>query len=321
MQAKSLTAGSTQSIRNDELPFYDLAEEDCLQQRLPNRLGAGHCNIFKLDQDLNYIETDYVPDDDLAIWSHIEDQAPKMVVTLALHGHSRYAPRHGEDIVFKEGYTSITTFHLSEGARQYQGKQAVRQIRFSIGSRWLARHFGEQAVDTFFTDKAMQVVRQQPTSAQNTLAAQSLMNCHVAGKAKPLFRQGQTMAILANELSALFCESNSSAPKYSARDKTMAYQARDILFAEYQNPPTVETLSRRVGTNPFKLKQLFHHFFANTPYGLLLDIRMKEAHQLLQSGHCSVGMAAEAVGYHHASNFSAAFNKYFGFTPKRLGKR
>lgn len=318
MQAKSLTAGSTQSIRNDELPFYVLAEKDCLQQRLPNRLGAGHCNIFKLDQDLNYIETDYIPDDDLAIWSHIEDQAPKMVVTLALQGHSRYASRHGEDIVFKEGYTSITTFHLSEGARQYQGKQAVRQIRFSIGSRWLARYFGEQAVETVFTDKAMQVVRQQPTSAQNILAAQSLLNCNVADKAKPLFRQGQTMAILANELSALFSENKPSAIKYGAREKAMAYLARDILCAEYQNPPTVEALSRRVGTNPFKLKQLFHYFFDNTPYGVLLDIRMKNAYQLLQTDHCSISMAAEAVGYNHASNFSAAFNKYYGFPPKRL---
>jgi AraC family transcriptional activator of pyochelin receptor len=80
----------------------------------------------------------------------------------------------------------------------------------------------------------------------------------------------------------------------------------------------VQDLSRRVGTNQLKLKQLFHHFFNSTPYGVLLEIRMHAAHRLLESTHCQVAAAAESVGYRHTSNFSVAFTKYFGISPKHI---
>lgn len=321
MQAISTTGSSARSIHHHDLSAQFLPDDDCLQQRLPDTLGAGHSNIFKLDQDLSYIETHYTPRSDISIWSRIEEQEPMMVVTLALKGHSRFTPRQGDGVVFKQGHTSITTFHASEGARQYQAQQAVCQMRFVIGKSWLERYFGEQALPNFFDRKTMRVVKQQPISASGIIAAQALLNCNVAGKARPLFRQGQAMAILASELNTLLSESRPDTGRFSQRDKLMAERARDVLCEEYQNPPTVEALSRRVGTNQFKLKQLFHHYFTNTPYGLLLEIRMKTAYQLLKSSECSVGIAAEAVGYHHASNFSAAFSKYFGFPPKRLARQ
>jgi len=99
---------------------------------------------------------------------------------------------------------------------------------------------------------------------------------------------------------------------------TIAKLAREILYHEFKNPPSVEKLSKRVGTNQFKLKKLFHHFFNTTPYGLILEIRMNYAYQLLKSTHCKVSVAADLVGYNHASNFSAAFTKYFGISPKSI---
>ncbi|MDD1630677.1 MAG: AraC family transcriptional regulator, partial [Methylococcaceae bacterium] len=104
-------------------------------------------------------------------------------------------------------------------------------------------------------------------------------------------------------------------------DKDIAKLAQDILFNEFKNPPSVEALSKRVGTNQFKLKKMFHHFFNNTPYGLLLEIRMNNAYRLLESTRCHVSVAADFVGYSHASNFSAAFIRHFGISPKAISKK
>lgn len=317
MSAKSSSASST-SIRNDDPALQLVAHDDCLRQHLPETLGRGYSNLFKLDPELHCIETHYAPRQDLSILTRTDNQETKMVVTLALQGHSRFKPKHGDSVVFKQGYTSITTFRASEGTRDYQGQKTVNQLRFVMGKTWLTRHFGEQAVATLFDQNLIRVLKQLPTSTQSIAAAWALLRSDVADQAKPLFRQGLATAILASELSGLLSEDRPATRSFGAKERAMAHHARDILLAEYQNPPSVEALSRRVGTNQFKLKQLFHHYFDNTPYGLLLDIRMKEAHQLLQSGHCSVGMAAAAVGYNHASNFSAAFGRYFGFPPKRL---
>lgn len=307
-------------INADELLSQSLPADDGQHHRLPEKLGLGHSNIFRLEGDLSYIETQYSPCNDLAILSRMDNQEPRIVVTLGLQGSSRFTAHQGNDVVFKEGYASITTFHTSEGARQYLGHQTVKQLRFSMTKSWLDRYFGEHKLGGFFDQSVMQVVSHRPISPPGLMAAHALLNCQVAEKVRPLFRQGQAMAILASELSPLL-EVRQEPARPKPRDKAIAHQARDILFAEFKNPPSVEALAKRVGTNQFKLKQLFHHFFDSTPYGLLLEIRMNKAYQLLKSTNCSVGSAAETVGYHHASNFSAAFVKYFGLPPKQISRQ
>lgn len=314
-------ATHVRNIGNHELLSQFLPEDNCQLQRLPETLGPGHSNIFKLDSNLNYIETHYTPSQDLAIQTRMDATEPRMVVTLGLKGRSRFTDNRGNEVVFQEGYTSITTFNASEGSRQYQGNKAVTQLRFSLSKRWLDGYFGESKLADFFNRKnAMQLISQQPISASGIVAAQSLLNCNVAGEMRPLFRQGQAMAILASELSHLLINADIRQPRFTPKDRALAYQARDILASEFKNPPSVEELSRRVGTNQCKLKQLFHHFFDNTPYGLLLEIRMRQAYQLLKSGHYPVSIAAELVGYNHASNFSTAFIKFFGYSPKQVSR-
>ena len=127
------------------------------------------------------------------------------------------------------------------------------------------------------------------------------------------------MAIIASELGQLLND-NPASIRFGAHDKRIAERARDILMADLKHPPSVVALSKLVGSNPFKLKQVFHHYFDTTPYGMLLNLRMHKAHQLLASGQYSVTMVADEVGYRHANNFSVAFMKYFGFPPKQLTK-
>jgi AraC family transcriptional activator of pyochelin receptor len=166
----------------------------------------------------------------------------------------------------------------------------------------------------------MRLLSCQPISAQGVLAVQLLTACNVADEVKPVFRHGLAMTVVAAELNPLFQNAEQDSSQFSQQDKAKAILARDILFNEFRHPPSVADLSKRAGTNQLKLKQLFHHFFNNTPYGLLLEIRMNHAYQLLKTGQCHVSVAADLVGYQHASNFSAAFAKYFGVSPKQVAK-
>lgn len=318
MQTKSVMAGAC-SINNEELLSRFVEEDNCQKQILPENLGIGHSNIFKLDDDLNYIETHFAPSQNLAVLTRMNQQGPRMVMTLGLTGQSQFISRKGEEIVFKEGYTSITTFDSIEGARQYLGNKSVRQLRISMSKNWLENHFGTQHFAGFFNNHVMQLISHRPISTPANIVTQQLLNCNLSAKVRPLFRQGQIMALLASELNHLLADAQSPS-KFTQKDKEIVYLARDILVAEFKNPPSVEELARRAGTNQFKLKQLFHHFLDNTPYGVLLDIRMQKAYQLLTTRQCPVAIAAEFVGYNYTSNFSTAFMKYFGLSPKQVNK-
>lgn len=70
------------------------------------------------------------------------------------------------------------------------------------------------------------------------------------------------------------------------------------------------------GIQSMQIKKVISSFFDNTPYGLLLENRMNNAYLLLESTHCQVSVPADRVVCSHASNFSAAFVKHFGISPK-----
>jgi len=207
------------------------------------------------------------------------------------------------------------------GERQYQAHKPTMQLRFALNKNWLNRYFGEHKTNPLFNKSGIQLLSYRPISPQAICAAQQLLNCNESRETNRIFMHGQVMSLLAFELSHLCADKRRNSAEFNQKDAAIAKSARDILFREFKNPPSVEELSKRAGTNQFKLKKLFHHFFNNTPYGLLLEIRMNNAYQLLESGQCQVGVAADRVGYSHASNFSTAFIKHFGISPKAISKK
>jgi AraC family transcriptional activator of pyochelin receptor len=308
-------------LKTDDLPSRYLVSRNCLSQHLPDELGFGSSAIFRLDHDLSYIETRFAPTAPVAILSRMDLQEPRLVVTLGLAGKSRFVGARGEEIIFAEGYTTITAFNSSDGERQYEADKSLLQMRFSMSKSWLDRYFGESRSSPFFTGEEVRTVARRPISSQALTASRQLLGEKEIDDTGKLLMHGQSLLILASELSPLFENEQCSTVRVNARDKAMANQARDILLEEFKNPPSLAELAARVGTNPFKLKQIFRHYFNRTPYGLLFEFRMEKAYRLLETTRCHVGVAADHVGYHHAGNFSAAFFKHFGISPKQVAKR
>jgi AraC family transcriptional activator of pyochelin receptor len=303
-------------IANEDMP-HDRRPE-CLEQRFPEQMGSGVSRIFRLDEDMSYIETSCSPSRDAAVLSRIDQDEPRLVVTLGLRGRSQFVGSRGDTVLFDAGYTTITAFSSSLGERRYTAGAQVEQLRFSLGKEWLEKYLGSETSVKVFGKSGIQLLGFRPISPQALHAAQQLAACSVPEELRRVFRHGQALRILAEELQPLYDSRGGKAARFYGRDKEIAYAARAILQQEFKNPPSVAALARRVGTNQCKLKHLFHHFFETTPYGLLLDIRMHTAYRLLESTHCPVKVAAESVGYHHASNFSLAFAKYFGISPKQV---
>jgi AraC family transcriptional activator of pyochelin receptor len=318
--AQHMTNGSF-SINSCDLPIHSQQHQNCRHQSLPDEAGMGRSAIFQLDQDLSYIETHYTPSKDLAILSKIDNQEPRLVVTLGLKGNSRFAGYHGNEVIFKEGYTTITTFKSSNGERQYEANKPIAQLRLSIGKQWLGKYLGENKSARLFDRKEAQLISHRPISAQGIMSARHLSACNVVKELQLLFMHGHAMTILAAELAHLFEDSHLHSGSFNQKDKAIAELAKDILFHEFRNPPSVAELSNRVGTNQFKLKKIFHHFLDNTPYGLLSEFRMNHAYQLLESKRCHVSVVADLVGFSHASNFTAAFIKHFGISPKTVARK
>jgi AraC-like DNA-binding protein len=308
-------------LNSKALPMQLVSPQNYLRQSLPARLGAGRSLIFQLDPALSYIETQYQPLRDLAIGSKIDFGEPRLVVTLGIAGQSRFIDSKGHELWFSQGHTTITSFDSSSGERRYQANQAVKQLRFSIGKAWLGRYLGDNEADFFFRHNALRLLSCRPTGMQSLAAAGQLQACDVGAPLAPLLLNGHTMTILANELGELCRPEQYGYSRFDSGSQKLANSARDILAQSYRNPPSLESLASTLGITPFKLKNLFQHYFNNTPYGVVIDIRMRHAYRLLESKQLPISAVAKTVGYRHASNFSLAFSKYFGISPKQIARK
>lgn len=111
-------------------------------------------------------------------------------------------------------------------------------------------------------------------------------------------------------------EAKSEPQVFSHRDLEMFEKARQILTTDVSTPFTISTLSRRLGTNPTKLKRGFKFLYGRTVFEFRKAHRMDRAMSLLSEERLSVAEVAEAVGYSRQASFTTAFKAHFGFLPK-----
>lgn len=151
-------------------------------------------------------------------------------------------------------------------------------------------------------------------------AAYQVINCAVTGPARKLFMESKALEIMAHQLADLSEERTTGPREVPRADFRLLDQAREILAAEYADPPSLIELAHRVGLNEFKLKRGFREAFGITVYGYVRSLRMHKARALLESGDGTVSDAALAVGYSCLGHFSAAFRKEFGILPRDVRK-
>ncbi|PIE72726.1 MAG: hypothetical protein CSA20_06600 [Deltaproteobacteria bacterium] len=92
-------------------------------------------------------------------------------------------------------------------------------------------------------------------------------------------------------------------------------EAVDILRREWTDPPSISSLSRRVGLNECYLKRGFREKTGISIGAYIRQQRMTKALELIETGQYSVLTTAVFVGYSNPSHFSAAFKKFYGHLP------
>ncbi len=157
------------------------------------------------------------------------------------------------------------------------------------------------------------------TPEMQTIVAQ-VFDVQYQGKAKMMFFRSQMTVLLAHffgQLSSLKeVGSTSGGMKEAEREKL--YQAKEILTANLETPPSLSELSKQIGLNSFKLKKNFKELFGVPVFKYLQNERLTKANALLREQDMTIQEVAWQVGYDSLSSFSNAFSKKFGFRPSEI---
>lgn len=97
-------------------------------------------------------------------------------------------------------------------------------------------------------------------------------------------------------------------------------KAADLLSSEWREPPALSELVKLLGLGKSRLTSSFKTIYGCTMSDYVLNLRMQHAQQLLSEGKLNITQVAMEVGYEHASNFTSAFKRHTGMTPKNFQK-
>ncbi|HBM29215.1 MAG TPA: AraC family transcriptional regulator [Halomonas sp.] len=253
--------------------------------------------------------------------------------------------RHGihltlSDLQVERGYTSTSyqsvPWFLSvilEGTIHLQmGKQ---QIQLSAGdgvcSHFDARHplTVHQPVQTRLRTVNIAVLTTAPLGLPTPPDA-SCLNCWKLPKAlcetlctiseqpPSLWRQALVWQGLALQLIGLgLPERPTTLPEHkrlSTRDRHCLTALHSRIAQHPAEPYSLTALAKEAAMSPSSLRQKFRACYGCTLFDYIRQVRLQQGYEALQRGE-SVQQAAHHCGYRHASNFSSAFKRHFGFSP------
>lgn len=94
--------------------------------------------------------------------------------------------------------------------------------------------------------------------------------------------------------------------------------AKKIIQEDLTQNHSIGDLAKLIGTNEQYLKKYFKQHVGKTVMSFTLETKMLYAKKLIMTGQHRISDVARLTGYKHATHFTTAFKKYFGFIPNSL---
>lgn len=131
-----------------------------------------------------------------------------------------------------------------------------------------------------------------------------------------------SVVVQAKPKQAVLLHTGETAPREKAYDAKLIQSVYDYIMANLDSPlPTIEKLSRHFGTNEFRLKDGFKHFFNTSIYQFYNEQRLKRAHLLIEQTQLQLKEIAFLSGFEDYPNFSKSFRKRFGYAPSSIVRK
>lgn len=140
---------------------------------------------------------------------------------------------------------------------------------------------------------------------------QQQMNFHFIGRALVM----EMMILLLRSLEKEEQFQDTAHTNQSDRMNQVVQLITTYMENNYAKDISIEQLATLYYVSPTYLSKIFKDLTGVSPINYLIQIRLKNAHQMLEKQDLTVKEVAKAVGYEDAYHFSKSFKKHFGISP------
>lgn len=197
----------------------------------------------------------------------------------------------------------------------------IRKVNVTITPDWLERDglqdmSAHAAVTRFGTDH-LGSVRWHPSTRLVSLAEQILRPPAYSPLLQGLYLESRAIEIVAEALHAV---AQSPPERAAVRMRPRTYQRiaelRELIDSKLETSFTLDELAQDAGMSVNSLQRLFHAVHGVTVFEYVRARKLDRARDALERDGISVAEAAYIAGYSSAANFSTAFKRAFGASPK-----
>lgn len=219
---------------------------------------------------------------------------------------------------------SATFFHQKEQElfqRRADAGVRVRKLTIKILPEWLddGDVFGDGRATGLrrFTQEKLAARSWSPSrallAAAEDITRPTVLDPHLA----MLHVESRILGIIAEAFSLLLQDAGDAhtIKALSTMEVRRLKRAEDLLH-EMTGTPGMEEIAQKVGVSVNTLQRLFHAGHGTSVFHYLRKIRLERARAALEQDGISTAEAAYIAGYGSAANFSTAFKRQFGMTPK-----
>ncbi|WP_019913336.1 helix-turn-helix transcriptional regulator [Paenibacillus sp. HW567] len=290
--------------------LYGLKVNGSNRLQVPDQFGQGFWERFKVSSVIEVAVCDMCFHENIEMCSNEQNGSMKWGYCLGapiewtVEAPNRmYRLKQGEMSVF--GHRPADCVGYYQAGRQYCG--ITVKIAPDFIESLYSEHICPKGLEPFQTHMA--------SPAMNRIFKE-MMGCNYEGGIKRMYLEGKVLELTAAYLHDVAC-SPAANTGLSRTDMDSLMKAKEIVDNDVLAAPGILELSKRVCLNEFKLKKGFKQLFGMPVHAYIIDCRLEKAYQLLESGSCSVTMAAVMAGFSNPGHFAEKFRQKYGNAPSR----
>jgi AraC-like DNA-binding protein len=279
-------------------------------------------------QVINGVDMAYGDLSVLNIEDSVDDGVDLLKFQIRLAGTSLYSVSNGEEFEVQD-YSANALMQpkgISKTIKSFVGDREISVTLFCDLPKMIARlqltpqDLPPPLFENFEGRKKEFFYVAMPLSTDMLHAAKTLLAFDDKAQTGSLFIEAKGLELLYYFLQGIrhVVTNDSQALRLSKSEINRIHEARTELEKRIPDHISIIDLAHSLAMNESKLAAGFKHLFGVTMSDYRKGVRMEKARDLLLNTDMNVTQVAMEVSYEYQSNFSNAFKRHFGLTPKEV---
>lgn len=286
--------------------------------------ATGTINPIVIEEGLMLCSFDLLPKETLCLCNEF-DQPLFMFATFTKGG----IDYEHHDFQLKQTFQTNRLYSVllnrENGKSYYEKNRQARSFNLILSPSFLQKEFKisehplSHLLEKLEQKPLFEILKELPLSHKSLFTIEALSHLNPDDPMSLFLLKSKVYELLYEWLTP-FCQNETKPYTLPEIERFYTHNVALYIHEHFLETLSLERLCKIAKTNASKLQRNFKYLFGQSLFSYISACRLEYAKTLLEKGEMDLTDISKAIGYAHQSNFSTAFTKFFGYSPKNVLK-